>query len=423
MRLRFAPMVAVSLVATAAPGQTPPPTFVQMPYLGLMDSATGLLRSFDSGKQPVGTSPAFREWFYQFYLDASVGQELAGSVLTGGATIEVQDADHRTLGPLAGPLPKLASGTYYVHVTGGPASFHFGVLAKPRLADYPNDAGHTRDTALNLGNLTSTINHTNSFYTIFPPQQIAGDSRATGALARDFDNPVPYPPALDWYQFTLPGGATVKLEGDVVRNPGETYVLLTPDGSSAWQKGQSRFLPAGTYWLAVADQMTQFIGDGPGFTRNARVENFEHYQFRLVLAPGGQPGGPASADLTATLLSINTNLGMGGAASRVTAPGGTVMMSFRVNNNGPTPSGAGHYAIYISKTPQITQQSRFVVYGSYFEAVPAFGGTSDQPASIVLPADLAPGDYFMIVVANYDKTVNETNFNNNASNPVPITIR
>ncbi len=220
----------------------------------------------------------------------------------------------------------------------------------------------------------------------------------------------------------------MKLEVDVIRNPGETYMLLTPNGfSGEWPKGQSRALTAGTYWLAVADEVTQFIGGGGGglgFTRNARVENFEHYQFRLAVAPGGQPGNnPATVDLTATLLGINTNLGMGGGQSNVTAPGGTVMMSFRVNNNGPTPTTAGHYAIYISKTPQLTPASKFVVFGSFFDAVPAMGSTSAEPTGVVVPADVMPGNYFMIVVANYDQSVNETNFNNNASNPAPITIR
>src|SRR3954468_2529093 len=116
MRLRFALAGATMFVAAAAVAEPPPPTMVQMPYLGQIDPATGLLRSFDSGKQPVGTGPFYREWFYKFELDASGGAQLVGSILQGGATIEVQDADHRTLGPLAGPLPRLASGTYYIHV-------------------------------------------------------------------------------------------------------------------------------------------------------------------------------------------------------------------------------------------------------------------------------------------------------------------
>ena len=43
------------------------------------------------------------------------------------------------------------------------------------------------------------------------------------------------------------------------------------------------------------------------------------------------------------------------------------------------------------------------------------GGTSDVPFDIRLPTDLTPGNYYLIVVANYDRSVNETDFNNNAS--------
>ena len=107
----------ILLATPLASAQPAPPTFVQMPYLGVIDPNTGALRSFDSGKQPVGTSSFYKEWFYQFNLDASQGATLRGFIEQGAglaATIEVQDAGHRTLGPLAGPLPKLGTGTYYI---------------------------------------------------------------------------------------------------------------------------------------------------------------------------------------------------------------------------------------------------------------------------------------------------------------------
>ena len=50
------------------------------------------------------------------------------------------------------------------------------------------------------------------------------------------------------------------------------------------------------------------------------------------------------------------------------------------------------------------------------------GATPELTINLTLP-NLPPGQYYLFVVANYDKTVNETNFNNNASGPWMVVIR
>lgn len=421
--------IGVSVLASTARSQ---PNHVQMPYLGQIDPSTGLLRSFDSGTQRVGIPPYFLEWFYAFNFDSTFGtQKLSGSIDTStgfGGTIEVQDAGHQNLGPLTGSLSRpLQTGSYFIHVTAGsPVSFHFGVVAVPPLALYPNDAGHSRSSPLVLGTLTSTLAHSSSFYTYFPRAQVAHtNSSATGPLIPDFNNPVPYAPTPDWYQFSLTQPGTVRLAVSNIATPGETYVLVNPDGTSGiWGKNQPQFLAAGSYLLAVADKLTQ-VGAGGGslsFIRNSRLENFEHYSFQLVLNPNVQPnpGGPG-VDLTTTLLDVNTDLGIGGH-STTTVPGGTVVITYRVNNLGVPASSAGHIAYYISTTPTPTSASVFLVYGSLFDTVPALGSTPSEVPNVTLPSSLAPGVYYMIAVANFDHEVTESNYDNNASNALPITI-
>jgi hypothetical protein len=279
---------------------------------------------------------------------------------------------------------------------------------------------------LALGALTSTLAHSNSFYTYFPRARVAHtDSSATGPLVPDFNNPVPYAPTPDWYQFSLAQPGTVQLAVSNIATPGETYVLVHPDGtSSIWGKNQSQFLAAGSYLLAVADKLTQ-VGAGGGslsFIRNSRAENFEHYSFQLVLNPNIQPnpGGPG-VDLTTTLLDVNANLGIGGH-STTTVPGGTVAITYRVNNLGVPGSSAGDIAYYISTTPTLTPASVFLLYGNLFDTVPAVGSTPSVVPNVTLPSSLAPGVYYVIVVANFDHKVTESNYDNNASNAIPITI-
>jgi len=420
---------ALLLIVDASSAQPPPPNYVQMPYLGKIDPNTGLLSSFDSGSQHVGIAPFFTEWFYQFSLDADDGQVLGYWIDTStgyGATIEVQDAGHQNLGPLSGPLPKLSSGNYFLHVTANsPTLFHFGVIARPPVSLYPNDAGHTQDSALPLGTLTSSLSHNNNFYTYFtrldPPYT---NSPATGALIPDFNNPIPYAPSPDWYQFTLSQTAPVKLAVGNIAVPGETYVVVRLDGtSSVWQKNQTQILQPGTYRLMVVDKLTQVITGGGtlGFFRNSHAENFEHYGFQLIWDTNvPAPGGPSSVDLTTTLIDLNTDLGIGGHSTS-TSPGGTVTVTCEINNLGFPASSAGNIAYYISKTPGLTPASIFVVHANLFDPVPASGSVKSV-TNIMLPSNLAPGQYYLIVVANYDHKVNESNYDNNASNALPVTI-
>ena len=275
---------------TRRPDEPPPPNYVEMPFLGTFDPNTNELRSFDSGKQVVGVPPYLTEWFYKFELDASLGQVLSGSIVTGpeyNANIEIQDAAHNTLGPLVGPLPQLGSGTYYIHVTASSSTnFHFGVVAVPPLSQYPNDAGHSQNSPLSLGSLTSTISHSNSFYTYFTREYVSeSNSSATGSLLPDFTKPIPsYAPSPDWYQFSLSKAMSVSLSKSVPA-PGPSYLLYLPDGrAGTLNSGDPIQLAAGSYLLAVYDQRTWVAAGGGGIVaiRNPHDEDFEHYQFQLV---------------------------------------------------------------------------------------------------------------------------------------------
>jgi hypothetical protein len=294
LRVRYVVLAAV-LLTTASSAEPPPPNFIEMPYLGTLDTSTSLLRSFDSGKKEVGQA-GFPEYFYEFLLDADMGQTLSGSIVTSvgyNATIEVQDAGHGNLGPLTGPLSKpLGSGKYFLHVTpsGGSTLFHFGVVAVPPLSMFPNDAGRNASQPRDLGVLTSQINHSNSFYAYFPRAQVVAEDSAQGSLTPDFNNPVPFPPSPDWYQFTLPKAGGVQLidtGGTAV--PGATFVLVQPEGTaSVWGKGQTVIVASGTYSIEVLDQVTQIIGAGGNvvaFSRNPHAENFQHYSFELLFKP------------------------------------------------------------------------------------------------------------------------------------------
>jgi hypothetical protein len=129
----------------------------------------------------------------------------------------------------------------------------------------------------------------------------------------------------------------------------------------------------------------------------------------------------ADVDLTTTLVDVNTNQGLG-PPSTSARPGGSVAVRYKINNLGSQAGSAGNIGFYLSKTLSLAPSSIFLVYANLFDAVPASGSTKDQVGNITLPSSLQGGNYFIIVVVNYDHEVSEVDYTNNPSNPLPITV-
>jgi hypothetical protein len=260
-----------------------------------MDQSTNLQRSFDSGRQGVGSAP-FTEYWYKFeYVAPPSGGGLTGFVATGSdfqATITVLDSNLKPLGPLNGLAPRsLKNGTHYIHVTASSHTFfHFGVVAPPSQADFPNDVGHSSTAALNLGQLQKVLTHSSSFYTYFTRNDPAANSTAQGALVPDFSRPNPKPPLqTDFYSFSVSDAGPVKLIinsgpfGEPVKiGPGA--MLTYPNGTRApWANNQTVDLTAGNYVLQIVDQRTSIAGNAT--FRNAQFEDFENYTLELLFKP------------------------------------------------------------------------------------------------------------------------------------------
>jgi hypothetical protein len=276
----------------------PPPTTPglawEMPFLGQMDPSDHLQRSFDSGKQGVGAAP-WSEYWYKFTLvtpPQGNGTGLTGFVATGfQSTITVLDNNLHPLGPI-NASGKLHNGNYYIHVTApGHTFFHFGVVAIPPIADYPNTAGHTEATATNLGTLQKVISHGSSFYTYFTRIDPPIDSTTQGSLAPNFGQPNPNPPLqTDFYTFqvTTPGPVRLTSNSGPFGEPitdGPKYIVKFPNGEKAvWSTNQTKDLVVGTYLLQVVDQRTQ-VASGNVTVRNAQFEDFELYTFELLFRP------------------------------------------------------------------------------------------------------------------------------------------
>lgn len=278
-----------STQAGYAPPNTPGLAW-PMGQLGAMDPSTNQQRSFDSGQQGVGTAP-WSEYWYTFNLVTPPGGSYPLEFVKGGdATITILDKMLKPIAPLDGATkPTLQNGLYYVHVAASHHTyFRFGIFVPPPFSQFPNDAGRSEASALNLGQLNKLLVHSSSFYTLFTRVMPADNSTNEGPVPLDYAKPIPNPPIQsDFYTFTMAAQGFVRLDcfsssfGEPNKG-GPSFVLKTPSGEHAlWETGQSKTLSAGLYVLQVVDKRTQT--DGTVSFRQSTFEDFETYKFQLLL--------------------------------------------------------------------------------------------------------------------------------------------
>ena len=98
---------------------------------------------------------------------------------------------------------------------------------------------------------------------------------------------------------------------------------------------------------------------------------------------------------------------------------GRATLAVSVRNNDLGNSGAFALGIYVSATPELTAESRLFARGNV-------SGLRSRTSirlsgTVSLPSDLAPGDYFLIAVADYLGAVTESRETNNAV-AAPVTV-
>lgn len=108
------------------------------------------------------------------------------------------------------------------------------------------------------------------------------------------------------------------------------------------------------------------------------------------------------------------------AAPTLTWNAGTLDFSYRVDNSGQTSSPVSTSGIYLSTDATITTADRLLTTDQV--AAILAGGFSTETGNLVLPTDLAPGTYYIGVIADHLNDVGELNETNNASPGKAITI-
>jgi Ca2+-binding RTX toxin-like protein len=103
------------------------------------------------------------------------------------------------------------------------------------------------------------------------------------------------------------------------------------------------------------------------------------------------------------------------------AAGGSYNLTYSITNRGTTgTTPATHAGIYLSTDSTITTADRLVAVDNVANLLA--GATSGEGGTFVLPGNVAAGNYYIGVIADYDKAVAETDETNNVSSAVRITV-
>src|SRR5690606_19293246 len=103
------------------------------------------------------------------------------------------------------------------------------------------------------------------------------------------------------------------------------------------------------------------------------------------------------------------------------AAGGSYNLTYNVTNHGTTgTTPATHAGLYRSTDNTITTADRLVAVDTVANL--GAGASSAEGGTFVLPGDVAAGNYYIGVIADYDKAIAETDETNNASKAVRITV-
>ena len=122
-----------------------------------------------------------------------------------------------------------------------------------------------------------------------------------------------------------------------------------------------------------------------------------------------------------TLTPLDVNLEVTAATAPVSAKPGPVDISWTVTNQGDPITGYWTDYVYLSKDQTYDFSDSYVTSGSHYGTEPLGPGESDTIAQTANLPGLAPGDYYLLFLADLYNNVSETNETNN-TRAVPITL-
>jgi serralysin len=164
-------------------------------------------------------------------------------------------------------------------------------------------------------------------------------------------------------------------------------------------------LAPGTYYIGGIADYNNAIAES-----NEANNNHDAVQITVTA-----PAAPPQPDLTASFDSVS---------STTMTAGGSTNVDFWVVNFGKAAAAASISGLYLSTDATITTGDTLLttVASPGLSAVGATGYYDHQTVSLALPANLAPGTYYIGGIADYNNAISESNEANNNHNVTQISV-
>jgi Bacterial Ig domain/Calx-beta domain/CARDB/FG-GAP-like repeat/FG-GAP repeat len=310
-----------------------------------------------------------------------------------------------------------------------------GVLGNDTDADFD---GLTAVLASNPGHGTLSLNPNGSFtytpvanftgpdsFTYFANDGIANSTTAATVSITVTSTPQPHiAPTVNVQNVSVAANASIAASSMItsVSNPSSdnitAYEFIDQGSGGGYFKLGNTIEPA-NQWIEVLTtdlSSLQYVGGSSPGSESIAVAVYDfttnsYSNFSIL-----------TATTTATpsdLFVVGNNL-----SATTVAAGGSITFSYWVDNFGTGPAPASQTGIYLSTDSVITSSDLFLASVNTPQLTTLSGahGTDLEAVGITIPAGLAPGNYFIGAIGDYDGQIPESNENNNASVGIAIIV-
>ncbi|WMT72578.1 NF038122 family metalloprotease [Bradyrhizobium sp. Ash2021] len=339
--------------------------------------------------------------------NAISGASTAGIYLSTDSTITTSDTLLATVN--SGTLATIGQPGYYDHQTLSvalPANLAPGTYYIGGIADYNNHVSESNESnnTYNVVPITVAAPDLSEYVSVSNTTVAPGASVTVDAYAMNVGN-------------GISGASTagIYLSTDSTITTSDTLLATVNSGTLA-TVGQPGYYDHQTLSVALPANLapgTYYIGGIADYNNHVSESNeinntYNAVQITVAAPTVGQP------DLSEYVSVSNTTV----------APGASVTVDAYAMNLGNGISGASTAGIYLSTDSTITTSDTLLatVNSGTLATVSQPGYYDHQTVSVALPANLAPGTYYIGGIADYNNHVSESNEINNTYNVVQMTV-
>ncbi|MBC3542413.1 CARDB domain-containing protein [Rufibacter sediminis] len=220
------------------------------------------------------------------------------------------------------------------------------------------------------------------------------------------------------YYTSLPAGGSLTVEG-YISNQGN---IAASSSNVGYYLSTNSTLDAADTFIGSSSGSAIYAGDYTSFYTSLTLPaNTAPGTYYLIFAAdylnsvteSNETNNTASRQITVTAPSVDLVINSVYLNKSTVSPGGSISYEFYVYNQGNTVAASSNVGFYLSTNNTLDAADTFI--GSSSGQSLTGSNSNYRYSSVTIPAGTAAGSYYLLFVADYLKTVSETNETNNVS--------